>query len=175
MRYVALLRAVNVGGRTVKMDELRALFEAIPFANVETFIASGNVIFESKGRAESAEQKIEAALEEQFGFAVPTFVRSASDIAAAAANDPFAALEASPLYVGFLRTVPDAKSRKAVDALEDETNSFAFDERQVYWRATEGMGRNRISGPMLERALGQPVTFRSITTVRKLAAKYPPR
>ena len=64
-KYIAFLRAINVGGHTVKMDVLRQLFESLGFANVETFIASGNVIFESKaGNVKALEKKIETCLQE---------------------------------------------------------------------------------------------------------------
>ncbi|MBK7317116.1 MAG: DUF1697 domain-containing protein [Anaerolineales bacterium] len=68
-RYFTFLRAINVGGHTVKMDVLRQLFESLGFSNVETFIASGNVIFEAKtADGKSLEKKIEKALKEALGL-----------------------------------------------------------------------------------------------------------
>ncbi len=91
-RYVAFLRAVNVGGRTVKMDELRALFTEVGLSEVESFIASGNVIFSTSAKATPAlEQKIEARLLKALGYEVLVFVRTLTEVAAAAANEPFAA------------------------------------------------------------------------------------
>src|SRR5690242_2672898 len=111
MRFIALLRAVNVGGRTVKMDRLRELFEQIKLQNVETYIASGNVIFDSTAAAASLESRIEKQLAKTLGFAVPTLVRSAPDLVAAAEHEPFAKhpplTEAGALYVGFLKTAPN--------------------------------------------------------------------
>jgi uncharacterized protein (DUF1697 family) len=79
--YIALLRGVNVGGRTVKMDKLRAVLTALGFDDVETLIASGNVLFRSPSRSDAAlEKKIEAAIEKAFGFAVKTMVRSAAEM-----------------------------------------------------------------------------------------------
>jgi uncharacterized protein (DUF1697 family) len=73
-RYVAFLRAINVGGRTVTMERLRALFSDIGFSNVETFIASGNVIFDSKSAAPTTlEKDIERQLEASLGYSVATF------------------------------------------------------------------------------------------------------
>jgi len=75
-KYVAFLRAINVGGHTVKMDHLRGLFEALSFSNVETFIASGNVIFDTKSKdQQTLERKIEKHLRETLGYAVTTFDR----------------------------------------------------------------------------------------------------
>ena len=82
-RYVAFLRAINVGGHTVKMDRLRALFEELKFANVETFIASGNVLFDSASKSTDAmETRIERHLEKALGYEVATFVRPLASLAA---------------------------------------------------------------------------------------------
>src|SRR2546426_4439388 len=89
-KYVAFLRAINVGGHTVKMDHLRLLFEALGFSNVETFIASGNVIFDSKSKNTKAlEEKIEGCLYETLGYPVSTFIRSTVEVATIANYKPF--------------------------------------------------------------------------------------
>src|SRR5258705_10757420 len=89
-KYVAFLRAINVGGHTVKMDHLRSLFEAMGFANVETFIASGNAIFDSKIRNMKAlEGKIEKALAAKLGYEVKTFIRSVTELAEVSRYKPF--------------------------------------------------------------------------------------
>ena len=73
-KYVAFLRAINVGGHTVKMDHLRSLLESLGLENVETFIASGNVIFDSKTKnAELLERKIAKHLKEMLGYEVASF------------------------------------------------------------------------------------------------------
>ena len=83
-RCVAFLRAINVGGRTVKMDYLRSLFEDLGFADVETFIASGNVVFESKSKGvEALAKKIESRLGGALGYEVATFLRTDAQIARA--------------------------------------------------------------------------------------------
>jgi uncharacterized protein (DUF1697 family) len=88
-RYVALLRAVNVGGRTIKMDRLRAIFEELPFKNVETFIASGNVLFDSTARDVAAlERKIERHLEAKLGIEVGTYLRALDELPGVASNHP---------------------------------------------------------------------------------------
>ena len=75
--YIAFLRAINVGGRTVKMDRLRGLFEQVGYADVETFIASGNVIFRSPAEdTQALERQIEAHLAASLGYEVAAFVRT---------------------------------------------------------------------------------------------------
>ena len=96
-RYVAFLRAVNVGGRVVKMDELRRHFADAGFTGVETFIASGNVIFDTTAKPGPAlEARIEGALKKALGYDVPTFVRSLADVVTAAERQPVRGRKTSP-------------------------------------------------------------------------------
>jgi uncharacterized protein (DUF1697 family) len=141
MRYVALLRAVNVGGRTVKMERLRVLFTELGLRDVETFIASGNVIFESRARAAALEHRIEKHLAASLGFAIPTLLRSAAEVAAAATHEPFPGrtplTAAGRLYVGFLKAETTAAGRAAVEAMSDASNRFVVHARELYWRADD--------------------------------------
>src|SRR5690349_10681340 len=89
-RMVALLRAVNVGGRKLPMAELRALCEEIGWEDVATYIQSGNVVFATAGQAEAIEQRLEEAIAKRFGLDVPVIVRSAAEWAKLAAGNPFA-------------------------------------------------------------------------------------
>ena len=173
-RHIAFLRAINVGGHTVKMDRLRALFEALGHANVETFIASGNVIFESRARnALTLERQIEQHLRDALGYEVATFLRSPAELAAVAAYEPFpSAGPDTSLYVAFLKTPPAAESSQKLAALRTETDEFYVHARELYWLRRGGLSESTISGALLERTLGGPMTMRNVTTVRKLAAKY---
>jgi len=174
-KYFAFLRAINVGGHTVKMDYLRALFEALGFANVETFIASGNVIFDSPSRSsKSLENKIEAALEKALGYEVITFVRNAKELAASAAYEPFQESDAKrhALYVGFLKNTPNEAARKKVLSLASKDHDFHLSSREVYWLSRVSFSDSTISGTVLAKSLGQPTTLRNITTVKRLATKY---
>jgi len=176
-KYVAFLRAINVGGHTVKMDQLRSLFEAIGFAGVETFIASGNVIFQSKStNAASLEKKIEQHLLKALGYEVRTFVRATAELAAVANHEPFSAIELSAkgnvLYVGFLASQPGNEAKKKVLALSSATNAFAIKGREVYWLLRTSFSDSDISGALLEKTLGQRATFRNMNTVVRIAAKY---
>jgi uncharacterized protein (DUF1697 family) len=96
-RYVAFLRAINVGGHTVKMEALRRLFEGLRFAAVSTFIASGNVVFETdEGDPVALEQLIERALHVALGYEVATFLRTDAEVALVAAYAPFPELAFEP-------------------------------------------------------------------------------
>jgi uncharacterized protein (DUF1697 family) len=176
-KYVALLRAINVGGHTVKMDYLRSLFEAMGFANVETFIASGNVIFDSKSRPKALEQRIEKHLQETLGYEVKTFVRAISELTTVAAYKPFpeSALnqEGNVLYIGFVAESPGDKAKQKLLAYRGDIDDLHVQGREIYWlcRATR-MSDSKFSGAVAEQILGQRATFRNSTTVKKIAARY---
>ena len=179
-RYIAFLRAINVGGRTVKMDRLRTLFAAMGLDDVETFIASGNVIFGSASRSPRAlEQRIEEQLRQALGYEVATFLRSAPELAAVAAYEPFGTSEqvvtVHALWVGFLKAPPSEEARRKLLSLRTAMDDFHVHGREVYWARRTRMSESEVSGALLERTLAAPMTMRNVTTVRKLAAKYAAR
>lgn len=175
-KYVAFLRAINVGGHTVKMEHLRSLFETLGFSNVETFIASGNVIFDSAVRnTKTLEKKIENHLLEQLGYEVATFLRSTSELAAIAQHKPFSdrelAIDGHTLYVGFLAEAPSEEAKQVVLSKTTPVDDFSFHERELYWLLRTRFSESQFKGN-LEKTLGMQLTLRNVTTVRKLAAKY---
>jgi uncharacterized protein (DUF1697 family) len=176
-KYIAFLRAINVGGHVVKMDQLRHLFEGLGFSNVETLIASGNLIFDSKSRtAQTLEKKIEDYLEEALGYKVATFIRSPSDLAALVQYKPFVEselnAEGNTLYIGFLGKRPSDEGIRGVLALTTAVDDFHVHEREVYWLRRRTVGESNFSGALLERALRMQATFRNLNTVKRLASKY---
>lgn len=176
-RFVAFLRAINVGGHVVRMDALRGHFEAMGFGAVETFIASGNVIFESRARdAEAIEAKLEKGLEAALGYEVATFLRTPAELAAIAAHAPFPAARmaaARALNVAFLKEPLDAAGERALAALRTEVDDFHVHGREVWWLCEARQSESKFSNVRFERAVGVKATLRGIGTVRKLAAKYP--
>jgi uncharacterized protein (DUF1697 family) len=170
-RYVGFLRAINVGGRIVKMDELRALLRAMKLAEVETFIASGNVLFTSRSTdAAALEARIEKHLAKALGYTSEIFLRTPAELAAIVALPPFPGAETARVtYVGFLRDTPSRGQVDAVTALGSDTDDFHVLGRELHWITRAAIGETTVSGPQLARALGGPTTLRNITTVRKLA------
>ena len=174
-RYVAFLRAINVGGHVVKMDRLRIMFEGMKLRNVETFIASGNVLFDMRtADTHTLEKRIEQHLERELGYEVLTFVRSPDEIAAAATYEPFGDPATLPpmhaMYVGFLKTQPSDGMREKLLGLRSHIDDLQVREREVYWRRMKSLRESPVTGAVLEKTLG-PATLRNVTTVRKLAAK----
>ena len=176
-KYVAFLRAINVGGHTVKMDQLRSLFAELGFANVETFIASGNVIFDSKTtNTKSLEKKIEKHLKESLGYEVTTFVRSVAELAEIARYQPFSEAEltaaGNTLFICFVAERPAKEATKKLLSRSSTIDAFHVNEREVYWLYRRQNGESKFYGPSLEKSVGLQTTVRNSNTVKRLAAKY---
>jgi uncharacterized protein (DUF1697 family) len=175
-KHIAFLRAINVGGHTVKMDHLRDLFESFGNSSVETFIASGNVIFESKSTdVDSLAKKIEQGLKESLGFEVATFIRSDSELAGIAAYKPFPTPQmdsATAFNVMFLSKPLDANSKKLLMDLNSDIDDFHVHGREVYWLCLKKQSESKFSNAVLEKTLGVNSTMRGINTIKKMAAKY---
>ena len=169
----AFLRAINVGGHTVRMDRLRALFEELGFSDVEPFIASGNVVFRARERdAAKLERRIEAHLRDGLGFEVATFLRTREELATIRNRAPFGASPGGTVYVGFLRDAPPADAVAALESFANEVDSFAVIGREVYWLARKGLGKSTFSGARLERTLARQTTLRNTNTLDRLLAKH---
>jgi len=177
-RYVAFLRAINVGGHTVTMGELRAHFESLGFASVETFIASGNVIFSTtSGAVDRLAEKIEARLGKSLGYAVATFLRSDEEVAVVARYQPFPAQDlasAGAFCVGFLAQPLGREGERKLMAMTTLIDDFHVHGREVYWLCQKKQSESTFSNAALEKALGVRATFRSMSTIARLASKYPP-
>ncbi|HSQ29095.1 MAG TPA: DUF1697 domain-containing protein [Gemmatimonadaceae bacterium] len=173
-KHVALLRAINVGGHTVKMDRLRSLFEALSFQDVSTFIASGNVLFTTaRAGSPGLEPKIERHLEGALGFQVATFIRTLAELAAIVQHDAFSPAvvrNAHALWISFLKAPPTAEARDRAMALACATDDFRVHGREIHWLRRATSSEAIVSGAALEKALGAPMTARNVTTVRKLVA-----
>ncbi len=176
-KYIAFLKAINVGGHTVKMDHLKKLFEKMGFENVKTFIASGNVVFETKSKTvDPIRKKIETELEKSLGYKVATFIRSTKELKEIAEHKPFKELDLDNkqnyLYIGFLDNQPDKESLKKVLVLSDEANEFHFNKTELYWLCRKNFSDSGITGKTLEKALGTETTIRNSTTIRKIVLKF---
>jgi uncharacterized protein (DUF1697 family) len=177
MKAVALLRAINVGGHVVKMDRLKALFQKAGFTGVETFIASGNVIFDVTPAAKTAvlEHTIETMLEDALGYEVATFIRTGAELSAAAEHEPFVpkALKASLRFnVAFVKQPLDAGAVTSINALATTLEDFHVRGREIYWLSRVMQSESKVSNAVFEKTLRQPSTVRGISTVRRMAEKY---
>lgn len=178
-RYAAFLRAINVGGHNVKMEHLRSLFEEMGFSDVKTFIASGNVIFNSNGEDVTAlEHKIEKSLKEALGYSVAVFIRSIDELKEIAECRPLmdkradVETEGSSIYIGFLKDDPGESVKKKLIALQTENEEFRFSGKELYWLCRVKFSESLFSGPLLEKTLGMQITVRNLTTVKKMVSKF---
>lgn len=174
-RFVAFLRGMNIGGRRISNEDLRAHFEALGCDEVATFRASGNVIFAADGAAAKLSARLEVGLAERLGYDVPVFLRSAGEVRAIAANEPFAAelVEASAgkLQVALLAKKPTAAARRKALALATDADRLAIDGRELYWLPSGGISESELDWKESESALG-PTTVRTKGTIDQIATKH---
>lgn len=177
-RYFCFLRAINVGGHTVTMPQLKKLFESLGFSGVETFIASGNIIFSSAHRdSASVERMISKKLKEALGYEVDAFMRTREELASVEAFRPASEVRiASALscHVGFAGGLFDESERETIAAFSTDLDEICADGKEVYWVAQTRFSDSKVSSKALEKAMGRKATFRNINTVRRLLDKYPP-
>jgi uncharacterized protein (DUF1697 family) len=175
-RYVAFLRGMNLGGRRIKNDELRDELEALGFADVACFRASGNVIFAvEKGDEDDLTVQIEAGLADALGYAVPVFLRSATELLAIVSHDPFQPAlikkSAGKLQVALLPEAPHSKAEKEALAYASDEDRLAIEGRQLYWLPSGGISDSDLDLKAIEAALG-PWTMRTKGTIDQIAAKH---
>jgi uncharacterized protein (DUF1697 family) len=171
-RHVALLRAVNVGGRTVKMADVVRLLEAAGLSDVSTVIASGNVRFTSRSTARTAlAKRVEEALAAGLGIEVDAFVRTPAELAAVVAESPFGAQvpAGGALQVLFFAAPLDGQATATVASFATEADAFEVRGDVVYWRCRTKVSESEFDSKKMERRLARRLTARSITTVVKLA------
>ena len=174
-RYAAFLRAINVGGHVVRMDALRSIFSSIGVTHVETFIASGNVLFSSAATDTTAlERKLEWALQKALGYAVATFVRTQEELAAIAAHTPCSSDPAGAggaTHIIFLAEPLGAAARSELAALTAPgRDEFSSKGREVYWCRFGKLSES----PLFGKPLGKTIaigTMRNRNTVVRLLAK----
>lgn len=176
---VALLRAINVGGHTVTMAALKGHFEALGLRGVETFIASGNVLFDADAPPDEAQAaRIAAHLEAALGFPVATFLRHGDELAAVAACRPFddaALADAAALNIGFLASPLTPDEVGALERFRTDIDDFAAVGREVYWLCRRKQSESTFNNAVFERALRRQATFRGRNTVVRLAARVAAR
>jgi uncharacterized protein (DUF1697 family) len=160
--YVALLRAINVGGRKLVMKDLAAIGTRLGFGACRTFIASGNLLFTSDEKEGAVKKKLENALREHMGAEVPVMVRTADEMAAVAAANPFADKPGNRVVAMFLDDPPPSDALASATGIRDE--QMELGEREIYIFYGDGMADSKLRIPA---AAGG--TARNMNTVAKLA------
>lgn len=171
VRQVAFLRAINVGGRRVKMDDLQEVFVQMKFERPQTYLASGNVTFLSAAPREELERRIASGLEHALGYDVVTFVRTMDDLHEIAELELFEEGERTKRYVTFVASEVDEHQRGVLAELGNEVDQFVARGTEVHWLRHLDAGES-LSNMELEAALGVDGTRRTINTVRRIVSKF---
>jgi uncharacterized protein (DUF1697 family) len=170
--HVALLRGINVGGRNrLQMSALSAIFTGVGCRGVETFIQSGNVVFQAgKGLARSVPEAVSEEIAKRFGLQIPVVTRSAPQLQRAARDNPFlrAGVDLATLHVVFLTDRPTITRLASLDALRSPPDEFVAAGREVYLRLPNGVGRTKFTNAYLDTKLATTSTVRNWRTVLKL-------
>ncbi|WEN15063.1 DUF1697 domain-containing protein [Rhodanobacter sp. AS-Z3] len=162
--YIALLRAVNVGGTgKLPMSDLKAIGEAAGFGDVRTWIASGNLLFTSKLGESAVQAKLEKSLHAYAGKPVGVLVRTAADMAQVLADNPFAEAPGNRVVAIFLDAPPAAEALD--DIRHQKRERLALGKREIYVHYGDGMADSRLAIPSAKAG-----TARNLHTVAKLAA-----
>jgi len=171
---ISMLRGVNVGGHNkIKMEELRALYEANGLLDAQTYIQSGNVVFRTKGTPSAGlAQFIESAIEKSYGFRPDVMVRTATEMRSVFKRNPFSKrsdIEPNKLIVSFLNGKPTRDACEKVQAIQaDYPEEVYCDGREMFIFFPIGMGQSKLPLAKLEKALGFSGTARNWNTVTKL-------
>jgi uncharacterized protein (DUF1697 family) len=167
---IQLIRAVNVGGATLPMAELRSLASDLGATEVRTYIASGNLLCVPPGEPEQFDRALERAIEKRFGFFREVISRSPQQLGAALEAHPFEVVEPRFSYVVFLLRPPTPAAVAQARTYPTGEDRWEVVGSEMHVRYVGGAGRPQMKDSAIGRALGVPGTARNLNTVRKLIA-----
>jgi len=169
--YVAMLRGINVSGRNrLAMAELRALVVAVGGTGVQTYIQSGNAVFQSRRASSSLVGLLEKELESTLGSHVPVLLRTGQELASVLDSNPFVrpGHDTGSLHVTFMGAVPDPEVVVAAGKRKADRDEFQVVGREVYLLCPNGYGNTKLTNAFFEKKLGSEATTRNWKTVNKL-------
>jgi uncharacterized protein (DUF1697 family) len=170
---IALLRGVNVGGKSVSMERLRELLAELGFENLRTYIQSGNVLFNVPRVAPDLSKRVEEVIFKEFHLTVTVILRTSAEMKSVIRRNPFAAapgIDQSRLYVTFLATVPTGAALTALGDFPAGTGQLRHSGKEIYLYCPNGYGKTKLSNNVIERVLATRATTRNWNTVGKLYA-----
>ncbi len=170
--YVALMRGINVGGKNkLAMKDLVAIFEDAGGRDVVTYIQSGNVVFRATdAQAARVPARVAKVIASRFGYETPVVLRSASEVAAVAAKNPFLRAGAPPeaLHVMFLADAPPAAAVASLDPSRSPPDAFEVRGREIFLHCPNGVGRTKLTNAWFDAKLRTVSTARNWKTVLEL-------
>lgn len=171
--HVALLRAVNVGGRVLAMADLRAMLATLGFADAQTLLQSGNVVFSAAGGGAALERLLEQETEKRLKLATHYLVRTGAEWARLIADNPFpreAKADPAHLVVMPLKTAPTKAGLAALEGAIPARERVEARGRDLYIVYPDGIGRSKLTIALIEKKLATRGTGRNWNTVLKLQA-----
>lgn len=171
--FIAILRGINVNGqKIIKMDKLKDLFVHLNFKNVKTYIQSGNSIFQSENTdCQDLEKQIQQTILSNFGFEVPTMVKSKTDWQTLAKNNPFVderAIDITKLHVTFLSEIPEQGLIEKIEQGNYGADQWIIIDKTIYLFCPDGYGNTKLSNNFFENKLKVTATTRNWKTVNEL-------
>ena len=171
--YITMLRGVNVTGHnTIKMEVLRGLCQGLGFRNVETYVQSGNIVFQALlENPEAISKRIGETVLRSFGFDTPVIVRTSKEMRNVIGNNPFLkekGIDSSKLHVTFLSETAQKGSEKKLETLATNPDRFYPASHEIYLYCPGGYGRTRLSNNAIEKALSIEATTRNWKTTNTL-------
>ena len=172
MKHLSLLRGINVGGqKKIKMVELKALYEGLGFADVQTYIQSGNVVFDADSGL-NHQTLIEQAIQKAYGFDVHVLVRTKDEFNAMVEACPFGEVdlevEGGKVLATLLSDEPNSEAMDSLASLKHESESLVVLNKVVYLRCPNGYGKTKLSNNLLEKKLKVQATTRNWRSMKKL-------
>lgn len=182
--YIAMLRGINVSGhKTIKMQDLRELCNKLGYRNVQTYVQSGNIVFEiTKGTPANLSKQISKAIHDPYGFDVPVFIRTLEEMQRIISANPFLKeknIDQSRLHVTFLSETPQTDSLIELGKVPAGPDRFHTVRNEIYLHCPNGYGRTKLSNMMIEKTLSVGATtrnWRTSNTLLEMASRLtPPR
>ncbi len=171
--YVAMLRGVNVGGNTLKMEWLRQACEALGLRDVQTYVQSGNIVFETSLGVSRLAQTLKTTIDAQTRQPVTVVVRTAAELAKVIAANPFLkqkGVDPAKLHVTFLDKASAKPPLERLDALAGKRDEYRLSGREIYLHCPINYGETKLSNAAIEKALAASATTRNWKTVTTLHA-----
>ena len=173
LTYISLLRGINVSGqKKIRMADLKILYESLGLTEVQTYLQSGNVVFDNGEQSpEKLRKSIEAEIESAYGFSVPVLIRSGDDFQRLIGSRPFRKERSehpARVMVTFLFELPEQSKLTELSVPESDTCEFVIADQEIFLHCPDGYGRSKLSNNFFEKKLGVVATTRNWKTVNAL-------
>jgi uncharacterized protein (DUF1697 family) len=168
-KYIVLLRGINISGqKIIKMADLRAVLGKEGLSNVQTYIQSGNVVFESDKSKSDLTSLIINTIEKRYGFIVPTFIITPKELKKAISNNPYGNMEGNKLYLTFLSGKENSEGMESIQNKVQVNEFLQLIENVMYFHCPDGVAKSKITNNLIEKKLEVKATTRNWRTCGKL-------